>query len=93
MTEVEQEDLRDRAVSMFRNIYGGAIGAGPTAEYIGKTGIDVLKGADLLGDVAARYESPIEYADNPIAKSLRDVARIHLAGLGTRIFYANHNRL
>ncbi len=90
MTELEQEDLRDRAVSMFRNIYGGAIGAGPTAEYIGKTGIDVLKGADLLGDVASKYESPIEYADNPIAKSLRDVARIHLAGLGTRIFYTNH---
>jgi uncharacterized protein (DUF1501 family) len=90
MTEVEQEDLRDRAVSMFRNIYGGAIGAGPTAEYIGKTGIDVLKGADLLGDVASKYESTLEYADNPIAKSLRDVARIHLAGLGTRIFYTNH---
>ena len=90
MTELEQEDLRDKAVSMFRNIYGGAIGAGPTAEYIGKTGIDVLKGADLLGDVASKYESPIEYADNPIAKSLRDVARIHLAGLGTRVFYTNH---
>ncbi len=90
MTEVEQEDLRDKAVSMFRNIYGGAIGTGPTAEYIGKTGIDVLKGADMLGDVASQYESTIEYADNPIAKSLRDVARIHLAGLGTRIFYTNH---
>ena len=90
MTELEQEDLRDRAVSMFRNIYGGAIGTGPTAEYIGKTGIDVLKGADLLGDVASKYESTVEYADNPIAKSLRDVARIHLAGLGTRIFYTNH---
>ena len=90
MTEVEQEDLRDKAVSMFRNIYGGAIGAGPTAEYIGKTGIDVLKGADMLGDVASQYESTVEYADNPIAKSLRDVARIHLAGLGTRIFYTNH---
>ena len=24
------------------------------------------------------------------AKSLKDVARIHLAGLGTRVFYANH---
>ena len=90
MTEVEQEDLRDKAVSMFRNIYAGAIGAGPTDEYIGKTGIDVLKGADMLGDVASRYESTVEYADNPIAKSLRDVARVHLAGLGTRIFYTNH---
>ena len=90
MAEVERELLRDKAVAAFKNIYAGAIGTGPTAEYIGKTGIDVLKGADLLSDVAAKYESPVEYADNPIAKSLRDVARIHLAGLGTRIFYTSH---
>lgn len=90
MTDLEREQLRDKAVETFKNIYGRAIGAGPVAEYIGKTGIDVLKGADLLADVAAEYESPIEYADNPIAKSLRDVARIHLAGLGTRIFYTAH---
>ena len=90
MGDVEREQLRDRAVETFKNIYGQAIGAGPVAEYIGKTGIDVLKGADLLADVAAKYESPVEYADKPIAKSLRNVARIHLAGLGTRIFYTAH---
>ena len=90
MTDVEREQLRDRAVETFKNIYGQAIGAGPVAEYIGKTGIDVLKGADMLAEVAAKYESPVEYADNPIAKNLRNVARVHLAGLGTRIFYTAH---
>lgn len=90
MTDVERELLRDKAIETFKNIYGQAIGAGPVAEYIGKTGMDVLKGADMLADVAAKYESPVEYADNAIAKSLRDVARIHLAGLGTRIFYTAH---
>ena len=90
MADLEREQLRDKAIETFKNIYGQAIGAGPVAEYIGKTGIDVLKGADLLADVAAKYESPVEYADNPIAKSLRNVARIHLAGLGTRIFYTAH---
>ena len=90
MTDIERELLQEKAVETFKNIYGRAIGAGPVAEYIGKTGMDVLKGADMLADVAAKYESTIEYADNPIAKSLRDVARIHLAGLGTRIFYTAH---
>ncbi len=90
MTDIERELLQDRAIETFKNIYSRAIGSGPVSEYIGKTGIDVLNGADMLADVAARYESPIEYADNPIAKSLRDVARIHLAGLGTRIFYTSH---
>lgn len=90
MTDIERVMLQDKAVETFKSIYGQAIGTGPVAEYIGKTGMDVLNGADMLADVAAKYDSPIEYADNPIAKSLRDVARVHFAGLGTRIFYTAH---
>jgi uncharacterized protein (DUF1501 family) len=90
MHTLDKERLRDRALKAFKDIYGQAIGTGPVTEYIGQTGLDVLKGADLLADVAERYESPVEYADNPIAKSLRDVARIHYAGLGTRVFYTSH---
>ena len=90
MNRLEKEALRGKALAAFENIYGQAIGTGPVSEYIGKTGIDILKGADLLADVAHKYESALEYADNVIAKNLRDVARIHLAGLGTRIFYTAH---
>ena len=49
-----------------------------------------ILGADILRTAPAMYSSEVEYADNPIAKSLKDVARIHLAGLGTRIFYTQH---
>ena len=90
MNDAEKAHLRDRSIQAFKNIYGQAIGSGPVSEYIGKTGIDILKGADMLSDVANSYSSSVEYADNPIAKSLKDVARIHLAGLGTRVFYTNH---
>ncbi len=90
MNDAEKAHLRDRSIQAFKNIYGQAIGSGPVSEYIGKTGIDILKGADMLSDVADAYSSSVEYADNPIAKSLKDVARIHLAGLGTRVFYTNH---
>ena len=90
MNRLEKQSLRDRSLSTFKNIYDQAIGSGPVSEYIGKTGIDILKGADMLADVADKYESTVEYADNVIAKNLRDVARIHLAGLGTRIFYTAH---
>ena len=90
MNRLEKEALRGKALVAFKNIYDQAIGTGPVSEYIGKTGIDILKGADLLADVADKYESTVEYADNVIAKNLRDVARIHLAGLGTRIFYTAH---
>ena len=90
MNRIEKEQLRDKAIESFKSIYGQAIGTGPVAEYIGKTGLDVLEGADMLADVASQYKSNVEYADNAVAKSLRDVARIHLADLGTRIFYVSH---
>ncbi len=90
MNRLHKETLRNKSLATFRNIYDQAVGTSPVAEYIGKTGIDILKGADLLADVADKYESTVEYADNVIAKNLRDVARIHLAGLGTRIFYTAH---
>ena len=90
MNSIEQQRLRDKALETFKGIYGQAIGAGPVAEYIGQTGLDVLKGADMLADVADQYESEIEYADNEISKNMRDVARIHLADLGTRVFYTAH---
>ena len=90
MNRLEKASLRNKSLETFKNIYDQAIGGGAVSEYIGKTGIDILKGADLLADVADKYESSVEYADNVIAKNLRDVARIHLAGLGTRIFYTAH---
>ena len=90
MTRMEQEQLRDRALAAFKGLYGQAIGSGAVAEYIGQTGLDVLRGADMLADVADNYDSSVEYADNQIAKNMRDVARVHLADLGTRVFYTSH---
>jgi uncharacterized protein (DUF1501 family) len=68
-------------------MYGQAIGTGPVMEYLSRTGNDVLTGADLIKVAPEKYVSTIEYADSAIAKSLRDVARVHTADLGTRIFY------
>ena len=36
------------------------------------------------------YSSTVTYPDCAIGKSLRDVARVHTANLGTRIFYTQH---
>ena len=36
------------------------------------------------------YSSSVEYADTTIAQKLRGIAQVHLAGLGTRIFYCDH---
>ncbi len=82
---IEQE--RDQLLERFARMYAPAIGTGPTMDYLGQTGRDALKGADVIKAAPAKYQSTIEYADTPIAKNLRDVASVYLADLGTQLFY------
>ena len=90
MTSIDIEADRTEAMDIFKRFYTPAIGSGAAMSYLKQTGDDVLTGIDRLQEVPGQYESTVEYEDNPIAKSLRDVARTHIAGLGTRIFYVQH---
>ncbi len=90
MSGIELQEERDRDLQIFQRMYTPALGSGLVMNYLSETGQNVLTGADLLAEAPSAYKSTVEYADNPIAKSLRDVARVHTAGLGTRIFYTNH---
>ena len=58
--------------------------------YMGQTGLDAQKGADILGTATGQYTSPVQYPSSSIAHSLRAIAQVKLAGLGTRIFYCAH---
>ena len=90
MTAISEEEQRNEAMQVFKDMYTPAIGTGPVMDYIRQTVVNVMGGAGRLKEVPAQYSSSVEYAANPIAQSLRDVARVHLAGLGTRIFYVIH---
>jgi uncharacterized protein (DUF1501 family) len=87
LTGISDAEQRRSALEIFKRIYTPAIGSGLVMDYLAHTGSDVLRGAERLKEAPAKYASTVEYPDNPIAKSLRDVARVHLADLGTRIFY------
>ncbi|MEX0761821.1 MAG: DUF1501 domain-containing protein [Dehalococcoidia bacterium] len=90
MSPVKAQEERAKDLDVFKRMYTPAVGTGLVMDYLAHTGQDVLKGADILAEAPRRYKSTVEYANNPIAKALRDVARVHTAGLGTRIFYTNH---
>ena len=90
LTGVEQEQKRDEMLKRFVNMYGRAIGTGPVNDYLGRTGLDAVKGADILKDGRAKYSSGVEYGTDQISKNLRDIASIHTADLGTRLFYTSH---
>ena len=59
-------------------------------DYLGSTGLDALKGADVLKEAPQQYSSSVEYAATPIARALRGVAMTHLANVGTQVFYTQH---
>ena len=87
---ISGEEERARLLDRFARMYAPAIGTGATMDYLGQTGRDALMGADIIKAAPENYTSTIEYADNGIAKYLRDVARVQTANLGTQIFYTAH---
>ncbi|MFL2784754.1 MAG: DUF1501 domain-containing protein [Dehalococcoidia bacterium] len=87
LTNIEDENRRTKVLERFSNMYGQAIGSGPVNDYLARTGLDALKGADILKEALDGYSSTVEYGSSSISKSLRDVAMIHTANLGTRVFY------
>ena len=90
LTDIEERERREKVLQRFSNIYAPAVGAGQVMDYLGQTGRDALKGADILKAAPRGYSSTVEYADTGIARSLRDIAMTHIAGLGTRVFYTQH---
>ena len=97
MTSIEDNTQRMANLEVFSRMYtpadewmGGRHESGVVMNYLANTGSGVLQGADMLKDVPSKYKSSVEYADNSIAKALRDVVRVHTAGLGTRVFYTQH---
>jgi uncharacterized protein (DUF1501 family) len=90
MSGIAEPQQRQEALEIFQTMYTAAVGTDLVMDYLTHTGLDVLKGADVIKQAPARYTSSVKYADNPIAKSLRDVVRVHTAHLGTRIFYTQH---
>ena len=89
LTGIAGQEQRARALDVFERMYSPAIGTGAAMDYLGRTGLDALKGADILKTAADSYSSTIEYAATPIAQSLRGMAQIILKGLGTRVLYTS----
>ena len=82
-----EADERDEALDLFSRMYSPAIGRGAVVDYLSHTGMDALKGADILSTAPETYESSIEYGRDTVAQYMRNIAMVHLANLGTRFLY------
>ena len=90
LTPIEQAEQRQQDLEIFKRMYTPAIGSGLVRDYLSHTAQGVVAGADRLKEAPRRYTSSVQYPANPIARSLRDVARVHTAELGARVFYTQH---
>ena len=90
LPDIQDEMARKLALNAFTQMYGGVEGKDAVAEFLGQTGLDALKGADILRTAPEGYSSSVEYASTPIGQSLKSVAQVMLADLGTRIYYTQH---
>ena len=90
LTGIDDAQRRTAALEVFKGMYGHEVGAGMVMDYLSQTGLNVISGTSELKKAKTGYSSTVEYGESAIAGSLRDVARVHLAGLGTRVFYTAH---
>jgi len=86
LTGLEEED-RMEALDLFSRIYSPTIGRGPVVDYLSSTGMDALKGADILKEAPMKYTSSVEYGGDSVAQYMRNIAQIITANLGVRILY------
>jgi uncharacterized protein (DUF1501 family) len=89
LPDIKDESYRAMTLEALAQMYGTA-GKDQMGLFFSQTGSNALKGADVLRRAPQEYTSSIEYAENPIAQSLKSVAQVLCGGTGTRIFYAQH---
>ena len=87
LTDMGAEAQRAEALDLFGRMYAPAIGQGAVDDYIRRTGIEALKGADILTTAPGMYRSEVEYASSAMGGYLRDMAQVHKAEFGTRVMF------
>ena len=87
LTDIEKEEERDEALDLFGRMYAPAIGRGAVNDFIRRTGIEAMKGADILSTAPGKYSSEVEYLLGNIGGYLRDMVQVHNAEFGTRVFF------
>ena len=87
LTDMGIEDQRAEALDLFGRMYAPAIGQGAVDDYIRRTGIEALQGADILSAAPGLYTSDVEYASTAMGGYLRDMAQVHNADFGPRVMF------
>mgnify|MGYP000394989959 CR=1 FL=1 len=87
LTDIEETGQRDQALDLFGRMYSPVLGRGVVNDYIRRTGLEAMAGADILGTAPGKYRSEVEYPSSAMGGYLRDMAQVHNADFGTRVLF------
>ncbi len=87
LTDIEETGQRDQALDLFGRMYAPVIGRGVVSDYIRRTGLEAMAGADILATAPGKYNSTVEYGNSAVGGSLKDMVQVHNAGFGTRVLF------
>ncbi|HEY3116123.1 MAG TPA: DUF1501 domain-containing protein, partial [Chloroflexota bacterium] len=86
-TETRYPGDRDQRLAYINWVYG--LGYPGLEEYVAETAAGALSSVQQVQDAAAAYQSPVKYPNFPLANSLKTVAQLISANLGTRVYYVS----
>jgi uncharacterized protein (DUF1501 family) len=88
--DLQEERSRQFALQTFAKMYGVGAGRDAVMGFLGQTASDALRGADILRTAPAKYASTVTYANTSMGQSLKSMAQVMFADLGTRIYYTQY---
>jgi len=90
LTGISPAQKRTKILERFAQNYAPMLGSDTVMQYLGQTGLEAMEGADILKVAPQQYASNVTYPNTSIAKKLKGIAQVHLANLGSRVFYCDH---
>ena len=87
LTDIEETGQRDQALDLFGRMYSPVLGSGIVNDYIRRTGLEAMAGADILATAPGKYSSTVEYGASAIGGYLKDIVQVHNADFGTRVLF------
>jgi uncharacterized protein (DUF1501 family) len=86
-TDPRYADDREAQLAAAATIYGQNYRAQPSQAHIARTAVNAIASSEQVQGATRAYTSNVEYPNFPLARSLKTVAQLIAADLGTRLYY------
>jgi uncharacterized protein (DUF1501 family) len=79
--------MKDPLLKTFGQMHGRPARKTPALELVASDWDTTARGVDVLSSLGEKYRSLAQYPNNPLARTLQQVAQMIASDVGTRVFY------